>query len=133
MGAHVAGELVKAMTKRAIHVQGSRILVLGLTFKENCPDIRNTRVVDIVHELTTYGVQVDVYDPWVDADAAKHEYGIGLLSQPEPDQYDAIVLAVKHDQFVEMGVNAIRVLGKAQHVLYDLKYLFDKEETDLRL
>ena len=133
MGAHVAGELVKAMTKRAIHVQGSKVLIMGLTFKENCPDIRNTRVVDIIKELGSYGAAVDIYDPWVDADSAREEYGVSLLKQPAPDQYDAIVLAVKHDQFVEMGADAIRQLGKAQHVLYDLKYLFGKDQTDLRL
>ncbi len=133
MGAHVAGELVKAMTKRAIHVQGSKVLIMGLTFKENCPDIRNTRVVDIIKELGSYGAAVDIYDPWVDADSAGEEYGVSLLKQPAPDQYDAIVLAVKHDQFLEMGADAIRKLGKARHVLYDLKYLFGKEQTDLRL
>lgn len=133
MGAYVVSQLVKCMTKRCIQVQGSRVLVMGLTFKENCPDLRNTRVVDIVRELGEYSVQVDVYDPWVDPDEARREYGIEPISRPEAGTYDAIVLAVGHQQFAEMGATEMRKLGKPEHVLYDLKYVLDVTEADLRL
>ena len=133
MGEYVVSQLVKAMTKRRIHVQGSRVLVMGLTFKENCPDLRNTRVVDIVKELGEYGVTVDVYDPWVDAEEAEHEYGLTPVDKPGQGAYDAIVLAVSHQQFTDMGVAAIRALGKPAHVLYDLKYVLSAQESDLRL
>lgn len=133
MGAYVASQLVKAMTQRCIQVQGARILVMGLTFKENCPDLRNTRVVDIIQELGEYSVRVDVYDPWVDAESAKNEYGIELVTDLSEGDYDGIVLAVGHRQFAEMGLDAIRALGRPQHVLYDLKYLFDANDVDLRL
>ncbi|HLU15380.1 MAG TPA: Vi polysaccharide biosynthesis UDP-N-acetylglucosamine C-6 dehydrogenase TviB [Burkholderiaceae bacterium] len=133
MGAYVASQLVKAMTQRCIQVQGARILVMGLTFKENCPDLRNTRVVDIIQELGEYSVRVDVYDPWVDPESAKNEYGIELVTDLSEGDYDGIVLAVGHRQFAEMGLDAIRALGRPQHVLYDLKYLFDANDVDLRL
>ncbi|HLS41977.1 MAG TPA: Vi polysaccharide biosynthesis UDP-N-acetylglucosamine C-6 dehydrogenase TviB [Paenalcaligenes sp.] len=133
MGGYVASQLVKAMTKKRIQVQGSKVLVMGLTFKENCPDLRNTRVVDIIHELAEYDVNVDVYDPWVDAEEAKREYGIDVIQELAPNSYDAMVLAVAHEDFAKMGVEAIRKLGKAPHVLYDLKYVFSSDETDLRL
>ena len=133
MGAYVVSQLVKAMTRRRIHVQGARVLVMGLTFKENCPDLRNTRVVDIVNELREYNVDVDVHDPWVDAVEAQHEYGITPVGEPRQGQYDAIVLAVAHRQFAEMGASAIRALGKPQHVLYDLKYILPADQSDLRL
>lgn len=133
MGAYVASQLVKSMTKKRIQVQGSRVLVLGFSFKENCPDLRNTRIIDIVHELAEYNVNVDVYDPWIDAQAAQAEYGIAPVSAPEVGQYDGIVLAVAHDEFKAMGAPKIRSLGKAAHVLYDLKYVLDRSESDLRL
>jgi UDP-N-acetyl-D-galactosamine dehydrogenase len=133
MGAYVVSQLVKAMTRRRIHVQGARVLVMGLAFKENCPDLRNTRVVDIVNELREYNVDVDVHDPWVDAVEAQHEYGITPVGEPRQGQYDAIVLAVAHRQFAEMGASAIRALGKPQHVLYDLKYILPADQSDLRL
>ncbi|MFP5467293.1 MAG: Vi polysaccharide biosynthesis UDP-N-acetylglucosamine C-6 dehydrogenase TviB, partial [Gammaproteobacteria bacterium] len=133
MGAYVVTQLVKAMTQRRIHVQGSRVLVMGLTFKENCPDLRNTRVVDIVRELGEYDVQADVYDPWVSAEEAQHEYGITPVQQPEAGAYDAIIVAVAHREFKAMGAGAIRALGKAQHVLFDLKYILPAQESDLRL
>lgn len=133
MGGYVVSQLVKAMTKERIHVQGAHVLVMGLTFKENCPDLRNTRVVDIVHELGEYNVDVDVYDPWVDPDEAVHEYGIKPVATPQAGKYDAIILAVSHEQFVKMGAAEIRKLGKAKHVLYDLKYVLTPEESDLRL
>ena len=133
MGAYVVAQLVKAMTKKRIQVDGARVLVLGLTFKENCPDVRNTKVVDIVKELTDYNVQADVFDPWVDAAEAQHEYGIAPISKPQPGSYDAVVVAVAHDQFKSMGAEGMRLLGKPQHVLYDLKYVLSAHESDLRL
>jgi UDP-N-acetyl-D-galactosamine dehydrogenase len=133
MGAYVAGQLVKAMLKRRIHVDGARVLVLGLTFKENCPDLRNTRVVDVVRELQDYGVQVDVHDPWSDTEEARHEYGLDLVQIPQEGLYDGVVLAVAHEQFKTMGANSMRGFGKAHHVLYDLKNVLDVQESDLRL
>ena len=133
MGAYVVTQLVKAMTQRRIHVQGARVLVMGLTFKENCPDLRNTRVVDIVRELGEYDVQADVYDPWVSAEEAQHEYGITPVQQPAAGAYDAIIVAVAHREFKAMGAQAIRALGKAQHVLFDLKYILPAQDSDLRL
>ena len=133
MGAYVVTQLVKVMTQRRIHVQGARVLVMGLTFKENCPDLRNTRVVDIVKELAEYHVRADVFDPWANATAAEHEYGITPVQQPELGAYDAIIIAVAHHQFKAMGAEAIRALGKPEHVLYDLKYLLQASESDIRL
>jgi UDP-N-acetyl-D-glucosamine/UDP-N-acetyl-D-galactosamine dehydrogenase len=133
MGAYVVTQLVKTMTQRRIHVQGARVLVMGLAFKENCPDLRNSRIVDIVRELAEYDVRADVYDPWVSPDDARHEYGISPVCQPEPAAYDAIIIAVAHAQFKAMGAAAIRALGKPQHVLYDLKYVLPAEESDVRL
>lgn len=133
MGVYVVSQLVKAMTQRRIHVDGARVLVMGLTFKENCPDLRNTRVVDIVSELRDYHCDVDVFDPWVTVEAAEHEYGIGPITEPEPGSYDAIILAVAHHQFKVMGAHAIRALGKPNAVLYDLKYVLRASEADLRL
>ncbi|WP_077071148.1 UDP binding domain-containing protein [Bordetella pertussis] len=133
MGGYVVSQLVKAMAKRRIHVEGARVLLMGLTFKENCPDLRNTRVVDIVRELGEYHVDVDVYDPWVDPAEAEHEYGITPVAKPAAGAYDAIILAVSHHQFVEMGAEAIRKFGKAEHILYDLKYVLAPEQADLRL
>jgi UDP-N-acetyl-D-galactosamine dehydrogenase len=106
---------------------------MGLAFKENCPDLRNTRVVDIVHELKEYNIEVDVYDPWVDAEAAMHEYGIKPVSEIQEGAYDGVIIAVAHEQFVDMGADAIRALGKPEHVLYDLKYVLPASESDLRL
>ncbi|OWT58358.1 Vi polysaccharide biosynthesis protein VipA/TviB [Candidimonas nitroreducens] len=133
MGGYVVSQLVKAMTKRRIQVQGSRVLVMGLTFKENCPDLRNTRVVDIVRELGEYNIEVDVYDPWVEAAEAQHEYGITPVAQPAQGAYDGIILAVAHRQFTDMGADAMRALGRPEHVLYDLKYVFPADQSDLRL
>jgi UDP-N-acetyl-D-galactosamine dehydrogenase len=133
MGAYVVAQLVKAMTKKRLHVDGAKVLVMGLTFKENCPDIRNTRVVDMVAELQDYNCVVDVYDPWVSAQEAQHEYGLTPITEPLAGHYDAIILAVAHKQFKEMGAQAIRALGVPNAVLYDLKYLLDVSESDLRL
>jgi UDP-N-acetyl-D-glucosamine/UDP-N-acetyl-D-galactosamine dehydrogenase len=133
MGAYVAAQLVKEMLRRRIHVQGARVLVMGLTFKENCPDLRNTRVVDVIAELADFGVDVDIHDPWADPAEAQHEYGLQLAQWPDKGAYDAIILAVAHQQFRDMGAAAVRSYAKPAHVLYDLKYLFAPEESDLRL
>lgn len=133
MGAYVAGQMVKTMLKRRIQVNGARVLMLGLTFKENCPDLRNTRVVDVVRELQDYGIQVDVHDPCADADEARHVYALELVHTPQEDSYDGIVLAVAHDQFNRMGPIAMREFGKGDHVLYDLKSILDAHSSDLRL
>lgn len=133
MGAYVVAQLIKAMTKRRIQVEGARVLVMGLTFKENCPDLRNTRVVDIVAELKDYNCVVDVYDPWVSTEAAKEEYGIIPVAKPGQGVYDVIIVAVAHRQFKDMESNAIRRFGKPGHVLYDLKYILPATQSDLRL
>ena len=133
MGTYVVTQLVKAMLKKRIQVEDAKVLILGLSFKENCPDIRNTRIIDIVNELKEYHTQIDVYDPWVDAAEAEHEYGISPISNLENGKYDAVILAVAHQQFKVMGADAIRALGKADHVLYDLKYVLSQAESDLRL
>jgi UDP-N-acetyl-D-galactosamine dehydrogenase len=133
MGAYVVAQLVKAMMQRRIQVDGARILVMGLTFKENCPDLRNTRVVDIVAELKEYNCQVDVYDPWISADESEHEYGITPIAKLPAGEYDGIIVAVAHHQFKAMGEAAIRALGKKAHVLYDLKYILPADASDLRL
>ncbi|EGZ47612.1 Vi polysaccharide biosynthesis UDP-N-acetylglucosamine C-6 dehydrogenase TviB [Neisseria wadsworthii] len=133
MASYVASQLVKALLKKRVQVEGAKILLMGLTFKENCPDLRNTKVVDIIKELKEYNITVDVYDPWIDHGEAQHEYGITPISTLEEGKYDGIILAVAHKQFKEMGIDAIRKLAKKEHVIYDLKYLFTAEETDLRL
>nr|MEA2797481.1 UDP-N-acetyl-D-glucosamine/UDP-N-acetyl-D-galactosamine dehydrogenase [Phenylobacterium sp.] len=114
-------------------VKGARVLVMGLAFKENCPDLRNTRVIDIVRELVGYEAKVDVWDPWIDAGEAKHEYGLDLLGEPEAGVYDAVVLAVAHSQFAAMGPDAVRALGKPHAVLFDVKSMLPKDVADLRL
>ena len=133
MGAHVAQRVIRMMTLRHIHLFDARILVLGLAFKENCPDLRNTRVVDVVRELQIYETKVDVYDPWVDAGAARHEYGLDVIAQLEDGKYDAVVLAVAHRQFVEMGAAKIRALAKPGGVLFDVKRVLPKADVDDRL
>ncbi|WP_180041218.1 MULTISPECIES: Vi polysaccharide biosynthesis UDP-N-acetylglucosamine C-6 dehydrogenase TviB [unclassified Acinetobacter] len=133
MGAYVVTQLVKAMLKKRIQVEDAKVLILGLSFKENCPDIRNTRIIDIVNELKEYHIDADVYDPWVDGAEAEHEYGISPVQALENGKYDAVILAVAHHQFKDMGLDAIRALGKADHVLYDLKYVLSQAESDLRL
>ena len=133
MGAYVVTQLVKGMLKKRIQVEDAKVLILGLSFKENCPDIRNTRIIDIINELQEYHVNVDVYDPWVDAAEAEYEYGISPVQSVEKGAYDAVILAVAHEQFKDMGAEAIRALGKPEHVLYDLKYVLSQAESDLRL
>ncbi len=133
MGAHVVQRVVKLMNQRRIAVMDANVLILGLTFKENCPDLRNTRVVDIVQEFRDYNAHVDVYDPWVDPREAVHEYGVEPIPEPKPGHYDAIILAVAHQQFREMGVARIRALGKPGSVLFDVKYLLPATAVDGRL
>jgi UDP-N-acetyl-D-galactosamine dehydrogenase len=133
MGGYIARELIKEMIRRGSAVKGARVLVMGLAFKENCPDLRNTRVVDIIAELADYEAKVEVWDPWIAAADARHEYGIDLIEAPQAGAYDAIVLAVAHRQFAEMGAAEIRLLGKPAAVLFDVKAMLPKEEADLRL
>jgi UDP-N-acetyl-D-galactosamine dehydrogenase len=136
MGHYVSSQLIKAMIKKRISVAGARVLVMGLAFKENCPDLRNTRVVDIVYELQDFGIEVDVYDPWVNAAEAKEEYKIRPLTElgeTQNAQYDAIVLAVAHEQFRQMGSEGLRLMGKENCLIYDLKYLLQSESADIRL
>jgi UDP-N-acetyl-D-galactosamine dehydrogenase len=133
MGAYVVSQVVKEMVKKRIHVENANILIMGLTFKENCPDLRNTRVIDIVKEFKDYNANVDVYDPWVDPTQCEHEYGITPVAEIKKDNYDAIVLTVAHDEFKEIGVEKIRTFGKKAHVLFDIKYLFEASQVDGRL
>jgi len=133
MGGHVAGQMVKAMLKSGIAVSGSRVLVMGLAFKENCPDLRNTRVIDVVSELVDHGVTVDVHDPWVDPDEAQSIYGLTPVAAPEAGAYDGIVLAVAHDEFRALGEPGLRRFGQNPHVLFDLKSVFGRGQSDLRL
>ncbi|MGA7982844.1 MAG: Vi polysaccharide biosynthesis UDP-N-acetylglucosamine C-6 dehydrogenase TviB [Chromatiaceae bacterium] len=133
MGSYVVGRLIKLMMRRNLIHEGSRVLVLGLTFKENCPDLRNTRVVDIVRELGDYGIGCDLYDPWVDPAQAESEYGIRPIGEPSRGIYDAIILAVAHRQFRELGVDQIRKFGRPDAVLYDVKHLFPAASVDGRL
>ena len=133
MGYHVVERTVKLMTQRRIHVVDANVLILGFTFKENCPDLRNTRVIDIIQELQTYHANVDVYDPWVDAAELHHEYGISPISKLEKGKYDAIILTVAHDQFKAMAVDEIRALGKPQFVLFDVKHMLPAGSADDRL
>ena len=132
MGAHVANEVLKRMARKAINPVGARVLVLGLAFKENCPDLRNTRVVDIIDALRQYNIHVDVHDPWVDPAEAEHEYSLTPIAEPEPGTYDAIVLAVAHRQFAERASN-LRALGKPECVVYDVKHVLPRGMVDGRL
>ena len=133
MGKYVANEVINLMTKKRIQVVDSNILVMGLTFKEDCPDIRNTRVVDVVQELKGFHCNIDVYDPWIDKEESTRDYGITPVEQPEPGKYDAVIIAVAHHQFKAMGITAIRALGKKNHILYDIKYILPAEKVDGRL
>ena len=133
MGSYVVAQLIKAMTKKCIQINGARVLVMGLAFKENCPDLRNTRIVDIVRELGEYNCQVDVYDPWVSSEEAQEEYGILPIGLPKHGVYDGIIIGVAHHQFASMGVDEIHAFGKSKHILYDLKYVLSAGDSDLRL
>jgi UDP-N-acetyl-D-galactosamine dehydrogenase len=133
MSKYVANEIINLMTKKRIQVVDSNILVMGLTFKEDCPDIRNTRVVDVVQELSGFHCNIDVYDPWIDKEESIREFGISPIEQPEPGKYDAVIIAVAHHQFKSMDITAMRALGKKNHVLYDIKYILPSENVDGRL
>jgi UDP-N-acetyl-D-galactosamine dehydrogenase len=132
MGRYVVSQLVKKMLNKRIQVEGANVLVMGLTFKENCPDLRNTKVIDIINELKEYNINADVTDPWCSNEEANSEYGLSLI-KAEKGKYDAIILAVAHDEFRELGIENIRKLGKNNYVLYDLKYLLPKNSVDMRL
>ncbi|WP_449426408.1 Vi polysaccharide biosynthesis UDP-N-acetylglucosamine C-6 dehydrogenase TviB [Rhodanobacter lindaniclasticus] len=133
MGEYIAGQVVRLMVRKGINPVHARILVLGLAFKENCPDLRNTRVVDIVQALRGYNTEVDVFDPWVDAAEARHEYGLELVDAPAKGAYDAVIVAVGHRQFAALGSAGIRAFGKPSSVLYDVKYVLPRDEVDGRL
>ena len=133
MGAHVVQRVVKTMTKRRMHVADSNVLIMGLTFKENCPDLRNTRVIDIIEELRDYNANIDVYDPWVNPEEAKHEYGITPIPELKQNHYDAIIIAVNHKQFYELGAENIRKLGKDNVVVFDVKSMLPRDLVDDRL
>ena len=133
MALYVSTQVVKLMLKKSIQPKGARVLMLGLTFKENCPDLRNTKVVDIVRELASYGTEVDVYDPWVDVAEAKNEYGLDLITAPEEGAYDVVVVAVAHDEFRALGAEGIRAFCKETSVLYDIKYILPSDAVDDRL
>lgn len=133
MGAYVVSQLVKTMIKRNISVNSANVLVMGLTFKENCPDVRNTKIVDILAELAEYNTNVDVYDPWVNPSDAQHEYGVELIDEPKKAYYDAVIFAVAHNEFKALSADDIKGLLKADHIIYDLKYMLDPQLADIRL
>lgn len=133
MGAYVVSQLVKAMLHKSIQVKGANVLIMGLTFKENCPDLRNTRIVDIIAELAEYNIAVDIYDPWVSPDEAQHEYGVEVLTEKPDQQYDAVIVAVAHEQFKVMSAEEYKALTKPSSIIYDLKYILEPQVSDLRL
>jgi UDP-N-acetyl-D-glucosamine/UDP-N-acetyl-D-galactosamine dehydrogenase len=133
MGNYVAQQIAQLMIQSRIQVRDSRVLVLGLTFKENCPDVRNSKIVDVVRELKKFGSKVDVYDPWADADEAEHEYGLRPVKKLRNGLYDAVVIGVAHNEFRKLGIDKVRALGKKNHVLYDIKYVFPTAAVDGRL
>ncbi len=133
MGRHIASQVMQLMTKKEIPLLNSRVLILGFTFKEDCKDIRNTKVIDIVSELKKLGCSADIFDPVLDRDSTLDEYDINLIDDPQINSYDAIIIAVKHAYFYELGLKRIKKLGKKNHVLYDVKYMFTKDETDGRM
>lgn len=133
MGGYVADQVLRLMLSKGINPVAARVLVLGLAFKENCPDLRNTRIVDIVQAFKGYGMLVDIHDPWVDAEQAAHEYGLSLVEEPSTAGYDAIVVAVAHRQFVELGAAGVRAFGKPECVVYDVKYVLPRDAVDGRL
>jgi UDP-N-acetyl-D-galactosamine dehydrogenase len=133
MGLYVANEVSKLMNKKKIHISNSNILIMGLAFKENCPDHRNTRVIDLIKKFESFNCKVDVHDPWVNKNQANQEYNIQLIDKPTIGNYDAIVIAVGHDEFKTLTEDQIRAFGKVNHVLYDIKYLLKANESDGRL
>jgi len=133
MASFVSSQLIKLLAQKNIKINGSKILILGLSFKEDCPDIRNTKVVEIIKDLQEYNCNVSVFDPWVNKDEAKKEYGINLLSNVKTNQFDAILIAVAHNHFKKLGIKKIKMYGKSNHVVFDLKYLFPASYVDKRL
>jgi UDP-N-acetyl-D-galactosamine dehydrogenase len=133
MGPYIANEVIRLMVRKGLNPVKARVLILGLAFKENCPDLRNTRVIDIVQALQGYNTEVDVHDPWVNVAEAEHEYAITPMAQPQPGSYDAVIIAVGHRQFVDMGSAGIRAFGKAASVIYDVKCLLPRDAVDGRL
>jgi UDP-N-acetyl-D-galactosamine dehydrogenase len=133
MAQYIVSQLVKAMLKKCIQVEQANVLVMGLTFKENCPDLRNTKVIDIVTELKDYNVNVDIVDPLCSNQEALEEYNLALIPEPKINTYDAIIIAVAHEQFKLLGIDGIKAFGKENHVLFDLKSILDKDSVDLRL
>ena len=133
MATHIVQEVIKLMSQKRISIVDANILIMGLSFKEDCPDLRNTKVVDLLTELAPYNANVDVYDPWVNHKEAAHEYGLDLVGEPEKGAYDAIIIAVSHEQFKKMGADGLHALGKANHVLYDIKYILNADDVDGRL
>ncbi|ENM3803709.1 Vi polysaccharide biosynthesis UDP-N-acetylglucosamine C-6 dehydrogenase TviB [Vibrio cholerae] len=133
MGEYVATQLVKALSRKKIHIDEAKVLIMGFTFKGNCPDVRNTKIIDIVNELQDFNMSVDVYDSWASKEEVKHEYGIQLIDELREGYYDAIVLAVDHSQTKKMGAQQLRRLGKETHVLYDVKHVLTADEADIRL
>ncbi len=133
MGLYVVSQVVKLMLQKQIHVKQAHVLILGLTFKENCPDVRNTKVVDVVHEFETYGSQIDVFDPWVDKDEEKKEYGLELIGEPVAGSYDAVVLYVGHEDFKGRGMEWVSSLKKERCVLFDVKNVLPRDRVDGRL
>jgi UDP-N-acetyl-D-galactosamine dehydrogenase len=133
MGSFIATQLIKAMSKKRIHTNGAKVLIMGFTFKENCPDIRNTKVVDIISELKTYDMDIDILDPWCSSEDVEKEHALKIIKNAKPNSYDAIVLAVSHDEFKVLGPEYIKSLGKKDNVIYDLKYVLPKSHTDIRL
>jgi UDP-N-acetyl-D-galactosamine dehydrogenase len=133
MSRHIAERVLRLMTKKKIQVVDSNILVMGLTFKENCPDIRNTKVIDVITDLNSFHANIDIFDPWADKAEVMHEYGLNLTENPKEDHYDAVIIAVGHNEIREMGIDAIRKLCKTEHIIFDVKYLFNKDEVDDRL
>ena len=133
MGQYVASQLVKKMIQKRIHIEGSNVLIMGLAFKENSSDLRNTKVVDIIKELKEYNINFDIVDPKCSAEQAQSEYGLSVIKTPKQGQYDAIILAVAHDEFKVLGADAIKALGKDRCVVYDLKYMLPKDKVDMRL
>ncbi len=133
MAAHIVAQLVKAMSNKRIQVYGAKVLIMGLTFKENCPDVRNSRVIDIVYQLKDYNCDVDVYDPWINDQEVENEFGIKPITQLNTGYYDTIIISIAHSEFKNMGSAKIRALGKPTSILYDLRYIFPPQESDLRL
>lgn len=133
MGRYVALEVIAEMNDRGVLAKGAKVLMMGLTFKENCPDIRNTKVVDVIHTLKEHGASVDVMDPWCDADEVRREYGLELIPEATPGTYDAVIVAVAHEQFKVMSADDIRALGTENSVLYDIKAMLPKDMVDGRL